>query len=145
MVVECCIERAIGSAAERGQSCDDALEMGRQARCRGCKFTGARIRRADADRPAPFLEHIEYIAFAELDRYRPRAGIFQTTTFDAAIDTLYRKLQGNAAIEPVLHQIESRTGKTDEMPFIPATQVLLDLPQYSPTSRSWNCEFGIWN
>src|ERR1041385_3691803 len=75
--VEHHVERPIRSAAKRRQSCDDALEMCWQARARTFSLRASRIGRTDADGAPPFVEYVEDIVFAELDRNWPRARILR--------------------------------------------------------------------
>src|SRR6185436_2655762 len=103
-------QRAPGSRLAQSQ--DDALEMRRQ-RVSGTKGLGtwglwtgglgtdAWRLKADANRPAPFVEDVENVRLAEIDLHRTAPRPLAIVALEAAIDAGARDFERHSSRRPV--------------------------------------------
>src|SRR4030095_15522458 len=97
--IETLIERTIGASAKGGQARDDAVEMRRQrlmpalrvierlrAAVRGSQAHVGVVR--DADCPAPVVESIQHVGFAEFNPHGAATRALRVVTLEVSIDAV---------------------------------------------------------
>jgi hypothetical protein len=121
--------------SRRCQAQQRPLEVGRERRDRSflvalfVRLLGD-IRRLSRkpDGPAPLVERVEHIGFAEIDLQRTTTGTLAMISFETAIDSAERDSEGNALGSPAGNQIERRPDHANQVTVILPAQVGFDVP-----------------
>jgi len=79
-----------------------------------------------ADGPAPLVEGVEHVFFAELDAHRTPACALGVVPIERAVDAVDGDLERNALLGPATHQLEGRAHDANQVSVVLARQVRLD-------------------
>ncbi len=87
----------------------------------------------------PFIEDVQPIGFAKVDADRPASRSFAIVTLEVPVDAVIGDFQRDAERSPSRNEIERRTGDSDQMPVVLATEIALD---FAAVLRTFTIGFG---
>lgn len=91
------------------------------------------------DGPAPLVERVEHIGFAEVDLQGTPTSTLAMISLEAAIDSAERDSEGNALVSPARNQIERRPDYANQVTVILPAQVGFNVPAVVRSLQSEIC------